>query len=772
MPVTPSYPGVYVEELPSAVRTIVGVPTAITAFVGYTKRGPADFPTQVLSFGDYERAFGALDPDSPVGYAVQQFFQNGGGEAWIVRVAENAARARIELRTGAEVNQTALRLEARSSGIWANTLRVTVDHDTVNPDSLFNVAVTSYSGTTPVASEVHRNLTMNSFAPTFAEAAINANSALVTATSGGLPIAGNGISRSAAKAPTNVVTPLGSDPRRVMISVDGREPVEVSFDVPSTGPVADQYDSIGTQIRDAAVALGLPVAVASAAVTGGRQMTFTSGTSTPAERRSVHFSSAPGDDAAAIIGLGVANGGAEIDAAAATRPAETGSRANAIGTLPAPSTTVHQVRADLHTNSTLAGSPVGSATLGFTLPADRPATHEDLRTALEDALHAAALVPANAAIAAALAGATVRLYGGRLHVTPGGGPDAMLRFAQVGAGTLAADLGLTYGTGETNLAFYTPAIGAPLRGQGPTVLGADGQAPTSDAAFVGSEAAKTGLNALVDVDLVNILCIPDRSSKTIQDAAAAWCEAHRCFYIADMPATVRTPQAAADWMRDPSRHTVSNYAASYFPRVVAADPMQNYQPRAMSSAGAVAGLYARTDTTRGVWKAPAGTEASLKGVLGSDYQLTNAENGIINPLGLNAIRSLPIYGNVVWGARTLEGADQAASQWKYVPVRRTALFIEESLFRGTQWVVFEPNDEPLWMQIRLNVGAFMHSLFRQHAFQGLSPRDAYLVKCDSETTTQDDINKGIVNIVVGFAPLKPAEFVILKITQLAGQVEV
>ena len=135
------------------------------------------------------------------------------------------------------------------------------------------------------------------------------------------------------------------------------------------------------------------------------------------------------------------------------------------------------------------------------------------------------------------------------------------------------------------------------------------------------------------------------------------------------------------------------------------------------------------------------------------------------------LRNFPVFGNISWGARTLDGADLQASEWKYIPVRRIALFIEESLFRGTQWVVFEPNDEPLWAQIRLNVGAFMHSLFRQGAFEGKSPRDAYLVKCDSETTTQDDINKGIVNILVGFAPLKPAEFVIIQITQLAGQVE-
>ena len=115
--------------------------------------------------------------------------------------------------------------------------------------------------------------------------------------------------------------------------------------------------------------------------------------------------------------------------------------------------------------------------------------------------------------------------------------------------------------------------------------------------------------------------------------------------------------------------------------------------------------------------------------------------------------------------------DALASEWKYIPVRRLALHIENSLLRGLQWVVFEPNDEPLWSQIRLNIGAFMQNLFRQGAFQGKTPREAYFVKCDSETTTQNDINAGIVNIIVGFAPLKPAEFVIVKLQQMAGQVQ-
>jgi uncharacterized protein len=181
---------------------------------------------------------------------------------------------------------------------------------------------------------------------------------------------------------------------------------------------------------------------------------------------------------------------------------------------------------------------------------------------------------------------------------------------------------------------------------------------------------------------------------------------------------------------------------------------------------------ARTDASRGVWKAPAGiTDGSLNGVNALTVTMTNEENGELNQLGVNCLRNFPVYNNVVWGARTLRGADPLASEWKYVPVRRLALFIEESLFRGTQWVVFEPNDEPLWAQIRLNVGAFMNNLFRQGAFQGRAPRDAYFVKCDKETTTQNDIDLGIVNIAVGFAPLKPAEFVILKLQQMAGQVQ-
>jgi phage tail sheath protein FI len=212
-------------------------------------------------------------------------------------------------------------------------------------------------------------------------------------------------------------------------------------------------------------------------------------------------------------------------------------------------------------------------------------------------------------------------------------------------------------------------------------------------------------------------------------------------------------------------------AALYFPRVIQSDPNLDDQTDTFVPCGIVAGVMARTDTQRGVWKAPAGLDAAINGVQALQVNLNDAENGMLNPLAINCLRFFPASGRVVWGGRTLRGADQLADEYKYVPVRRLALYIEESLYRGTQWVVFEPNDEPLWAQIRLNVGAFMHGLFRQGAFEGQKPADAYFVKCDKETTPQDQINLGIVNIIVGFAPLKPAEFVVIKIQQMAGQIE-
>jgi len=270
------------------------------------------------------------------------------------------------------------------------------------------------------------------------------------------------------------------------------------------------------------------------------------------------------------------------------------------------------------------------------------------------------------------------------------------------------------------------------------------------------------------VDLFNILCLPGVTNADVLAEAEAYCRERRAFLIVDAPASSKKPDDMTTTIAGTALPK-SNYAAVYYPWLMIADPLKGGKLEPFPPSGTIAGLYARIDSTRGVWKAPAGTEATLVGVRGVEYPLTDPETGVLNPEGVNCLRVFPIYGAIAWGARTLRGSDIMADEYKYIPVRRTALFIEETLYRNLKWVVFEPNDEPLWAQIRLNVGAFLHSLFRQGAFQGTTPREAYFVKCDKETTTQDDINRGVVNILVGFAPLKPAEFVMIKLQQMAGQ---
>lgn len=303
------------------------------------------------------------------------------------------------------------------------------------------------------------------------------------------------------------------------------------------------------------------------------------------------------------------------------------------------------------------------------------------------------------------------------------------------------------------------------------------------AAYQGDAATQTGgLQALLKTDLFNLLCIPadtrgDTLPKEVYQDALDVCVRRRAMLIVDPPhgwksANDIAKDSAAALTELGLSGPAARNAALFFPRLIESDPALDGALDEFPPSGAIAGLFARTDSSRGVWKAPAGTDAALAGVQGLSVTLTDEENGQLNPLGVNCLRAFPIVGRVAWGSRTLRGADLLADEYKYVPVRRLALYVEESLFRGLKWVVFEPNDEPLWAQIRLNVGAFMNGLFRQGAFQGSTPRDAYFVKCDKETTTQNDINLGIVNVVVGFAPLKPAEFVIIKLQQMAGQIAV
>jgi len=345
--------------------------------------------------------------------------------------------------------------------------------------------------------------------------------------------------------------------------------------------------------------------------------------------------------------------------------------------------------------------------------------------------------------------------------------------------------------GATRPAAATVAASATTGDDGTIVA----DAAAAAAEVQGGATAKTGLYALNKIDIFNLLCVPPLVFETgaapnttrveadvtmgVWTAASNLCKERRALLVVDAPSTwALTGANAATGKNGVTAFSAiaRDHAALYFPRLRMSDPLQDDDLADFAPCGVVAGIMSRTDNDRGVWKAPAGIEANLRGVRGTSIAgvaaaLNDSENGQLNPQGINCLRSFPTIGHVVWGARTLAGADALASDWKYVPERRLALYIEQSLFRGTKWVVFEPNDEPLWAQIRLNIGAFMQNLFRQGAFQGRTPRDAYFVKCDGETTTQNDINLGVVNILVGFAPLKPAEFVVIRIQQMAGQIE-
>jgi hypothetical protein len=273
---------------------------------------------------------------------------------------------------------------------------------------------------------------------------------------------------------------------------------------------------------------------------------------------------------------------------------------------------------------------------------------------------------------------------------------------------------------------------------------------------------------LDDKEDVSLIAVPGIGSPFVVGAGMNYC-ANRplsdCFFIGDMSPDTDTIEEAKSF-RD-LINPKNSYGAVYLPWVRMLDPTgQSAEPILVPPSGFVAGLYARTDARIGVWKAPAGTGVALGGGVGLKVQFTDVQQGNLNPISINVIRQFAASGIVLWGARTIT----ADPEWTYIPVRRMAIFLRVSIYRGIQWAVFEPNDEDLWASLRLNINSFMMNLFRQGAFQGATPSQAFFVKCDSETTTQDDINLGIVNVLVGFAPLKPAEFVVVKISQKVGQV--
>jgi phage tail sheath protein FI len=312
--------------------------------------------------------------------------------------------------------------------------------------------------------------------------------------------------------------------------------------------------------------------------------------------------------------------------------------------------------------------------------------------------------------------------------------------------------------------------------------GSDGSvASPVDAATLLGNAFASG-NPLAPLDSIapqvfNLLCLPtlanasDGMIQSVFAQAVSFCSARQAFFLFDIPPTLQTVDQMYAWAAQGSTPYTSaeNYSAAvYFPRLLIPDPLNGYRPKNVAASGTMAGVYAASDAAVGVWKAPAGTTAVLQGATPA-IQVTDAENGQLNPVGVNVLRTFPIYGSISWGARTLAGADQIDSEWKYIPVRRLVDYIEMSLVQSLKWAVFQPNDQTLWANLSQEVSTFLQGLYNQGALFGDTPAQAYFVTCDATTTTPTDIAQGIVNILIGVAPVNPAEFVILQIQQIAGQ---
>jgi phage tail sheath protein FI len=685
MPATLSYPGVYIEEIPSGVRTITGVATSITAFIGRAQRGPTDKAITINNFSDFERIFGGLWIESTLGYAVRDFYLNSGSQAIIVRLFHPLFASETErLATETAANTVAAAAKAAAATATSSSK----DAGKKAKDKLNEIGNPPAGGTpSPQAEQDAANKILSLIA---------------------------GIADDAEK--TDVDKALDA----AVIKVASFN--KVKLPIGNIKLEAAYEGSWGGNLRAIVDFENIP----------------------DSESKLFNLTiidSAPGGVSERFLNLSIENN--------STRR-------------------IDKVLGNSNSNIEISGESKLVKWDGNWPPSPLP----DI-SAIRAAIKAMNDAPTDAGKQDAA-----------WALTQDAITQAEKKYARAKAVRESA---------QNNNAPQTNIDQAKTKENEEKAKLDNVKKTRADSVSDGSELTinnflppqskinKKGMHALEQADLFNLLCIPpyrDQNKdvdKNLLAAADTYCTERRALLLVDPHSSWTSKDTAREQFSkadDSYPGIPSKNAALFFPRLKQPNPLRDNQIEEFVPCGAMAGVFARTDTQRGVWKAPAGLEATLAGVPQLSVNLTDAENGELNPLGINCLRSFPIIGRIAWGSRTLRGADQLADEWKYIPVRRTALFIEESLFRGLKWVVFEPNDEPLWAQIRLNVGAFMNNLFRQGAFQGRTAREAYLVKCDSETTTQNDINLGIVNVVVGFAPLKPAEFVVIKIQQLAGQIQV
>ena len=649
-----SYPGVYVQEVSSGVRPIEAATTSTPAFVGLAEKGPIDRAVRVTNWTAFERDFGSYIDDGWLAESVFQFFNNGGRQCYVVRVARGDAElATVSVQNRAAAPTDGLRFAAKNVGAWGNYLYLQITDGSADPGNTFAISVRQqaeadlvpedFLDTPPL--EIHDDLSMDPASPRYVVDVLARSSILIDAT---VLAANVAVQRGVHRGGFGPSLPLDVNRDfQINLDHDGYQLVQLDAAVAAATDLENVRAEIEARVRALTPIRGStnPAAFSEFTCTvetvdGADRLVLESGTNTgpgtESDSSSVQVQNASSNNATVLLSLGAANDGRSEDALAVRRPANT------------PAGEVFQI---------------GDATVaGIVTDAE-----------------------------------------------PGG----------------------------------------------------DGSNLLLDTSY------SAGFQRLDNVTDVSLLAVPGVGTTGIFDEGVGYCAGRTLqdiFYVGE---TDRDTETAAEAQAFRAALTTPNsFGALYFPWLQAPDPTgRSSEPVLLPPSGFITGLYARIDSSRGVWKSPAGTEASLNGARGLALVLSDVENGNLNKRNVNCIRQFATAGIVSWGARTIT----SDPEWTYVSPRRMAIMLRVSIYNGIQWAVFEPNDEPLWASLRLNINSFMMTLFRQGAFQGSSPGEAFFVKVDSETTTRDDINLGIVNVLVGFAPLKPAEFVVVKISQKAGQ---
>lgn len=809
MPVQVTYPGVYIEELPSGSHTINGVPTSITTFLGRAPKGLTNEPVLIQSMAEFQSLFGGLDRHYPMSYAVNDFFLNGGVQALIIRLFNGMSRDGVtsSVEWEEKEKEAATTLLATISGSKAKTSSDLEQSLTAQIESLTKTYERQVGE--QIVNQLEKQIQSGADVKGIQEFFKGKNPDDYTST-----------------FPLPQKAPLSINSYEWRAAVDAAQQVVVTaFD--------SLFDGRGNPLPNRSTGQ----TIFQLAQSEARFISSSGSKAEGAAARSVlaNFPKVSESDTVRTTldklfkRVSEADGIENRTLVAALQTAVI----NILTTCYNPDG--NSLKADLDIDTLQAQL---SAALGDVKNPDKTAVNQNpgqlivldnasIKALFDSAFmgigYAAAALPENLQLP--LEAMDEGSWGGYLEAsvdTDGINKSVAKQYEQYGlVQTDLFNLTVIYNNPNgspvqerfTNITIKAPTseadpnyIEPPNRldkvlensstlvrvAQGkhaeiwqslpsvPPPAGALGKSskaqdslPLTSENYLGDPEAKTGLYALEKTELFNLLCIPPDVitpnwidiDELVLQTAAVYCMKRRAFLIVDPPSS-----DANSWLNKLQNGNIDHikptdlgidgesarYAAVYFPLVMAEDPLLHNQVRPFPVSPIIAGIMAKTDLERGVWKAPAGLDAAIQGIKSLQYNLNDSENGVLNVQGINCLRHFNPGGPVVWGARTLRGQDALSDDYKYVPVRRLVNYIELSLQQGTKWAVFEPNDEQLWSALRVSIGGFMKGLMTQGAIL------QYQVVCDNKTTTLADIQKGVVNVLIRFSPVEPAEFIVLQ----------